>query len=902
MYVIQPLAHPTYDTKKPVLVLTSVRDGKKFLIGSVSEGTQRLFNEAKIKAGKVENIFLTGNLNWDSISGLPGLILTISDQGKKNLNIVSGLRDGVIHYVMATWRYFIFRFGIDICTKSLKDGEIYKEKDFIIKALNVGVEENSQQVEVDDAISGDFMNNLKKIVDKIFPLDINLNDYFISKKHYDKLLHLKLPYFSKKKNQQVHSTSTNYLIKFNQCRGKFLPKKAIELGVPTGRLFAQLTSGIPVELPSGIVVKPEQVMEPPRNFPKVLILDIPNLDILNQTINCDKLFRPVDENDEDKIGIVYHFIGDSVPDNFLDLHGYLKFITEKFDQDCKHYISHKSCSPNSLSFEKSALVTLKLKSINNEMFRLPTGSLRAAEFSQDNLAPLIANQKVSIKSDGIFNPDELKNSKRTIQDYWEELFESKIKPLELNIYSKKEILNTKIENDKNLQESLEVSTATDLREEVEIITLGTGSAIPSKYRNVVSTIVRVPYIDDKTGKIQFNSVVLDAGENTIGSIKRIYGSQLPIFFKELKLIYLSHLHADHHLGIISLIQEFNKFQEKNNNKENYIYIICPWQYDLFLKEWDRIDDLENLKYCKYISCEDFLVPNFNDERRKPLKQNATLDFEEEDTVEYEPSYEGDYKAEDELMLELYRDLKIRKIETCRAIHCDWAYSVSLIFEIDNDKLPNNNDNFITNFKISYSGDTRPNISFAKKTGYGSDLLIHEATLDDQLIDDAISKCHSTISEAIFVGRLMDCKKTILTHFSQRYPKLPDLNYKFNIFEKLNNVSFDGDGAQAQNLLYAFDNMIIKYNSIHKQMENFSKVGNEKLYKIFGDEAVEEEQEDAEAKDENNINGTGKNDTNSNKRKNNTKSDQKNKIEAGRNVSEALFQNVNNNIKQRKIAD
>ena len=52
------------------------------------------------------------------------------------------------------------------------------------------------------------------------------------------------------------------------------------------------------------------------------------------------------------------------------------------------------------------------------------------------------------------------------------------------------------------------------------------------------------------------------------------------------------------------------------------------------------------------------------------------------------------------------------------------------------------------------------------------VLIHEATFEDDLLEDAVKKRHSTTSEAIQTGVDARCYTTILTHFSQRYPKAP----------------------------------------------------------------------------------------------------------------------------------
>lgn len=61
-----------------------------------------------------------------------------------------------------------------------------------------------------------------------------------------------------------------------------------------------------------------------------------------------------------------------------------------------------------------------------------------------------------------------------------------------------------------------------------------------------------------------------------------------------------------------------------------------------------------------------------------------------------------------------------------------------------------------------------------KLGENCDLLIHEATMDDGRESMAKRKLHSTTSEAIKAGKCMNAKFTLLTHFSQRYSKIPAL--------------------------------------------------------------------------------------------------------------------------------
>ena len=82
------------------------------------------------------------------------------------------------------------------------------------------------------------------------------------------------------------------------------------------------------------------------------------------------------------------------------------------------------------------------------------------------------------------------------------------------------------------------------------------------------------------------------------------------------------------------------------------------------------------------------------------------------------------------------------------------------------------------WKIVYSGDTRPCQALVD-AGKDCDLLIHEATFADNFKEDAVKKRHCTNSEAVEIGMKMKAKFILLTHFSQRYPKLPMFDKDYN---------------------------------------------------------------------------------------------------------------------------
>jgi ribonuclease Z len=103
---------------------------------------------------------------------------------------------------------------------------------------------------------------------------------------------------------------------------------------------------------------------------------------------------------------------------------------------------------------------------------------------------------------------------------------------------------------------------------VGIVALGTGGSLPTKYRNgthafsalrpitqltscssVLSTLVRIP---------GWGNILLDAGEGTWGQLVRTFGLQDEGYnvwqaLRDIKCIFISHVHADHHIGLAHIL-------------------------------------------------------------------------------------------------------------------------------------------------------------------------------------------------------------------------------------------------------------------------------------------------------------------------------------------------------------
>ena len=45
-------------------------------------------------------------------------------------------------------------------------------------------------------------------------------------------------------------------------------------------------------------------------------------------------------------------------------------------------------------------------------------------------------------------------------------------------------------------------------------------------------------------------MILDCGEGTVGQLHRLYGDKIDELIIKIKVIFISHLHPDHHLVIM----------------------------------------------------------------------------------------------------------------------------------------------------------------------------------------------------------------------------------------------------------------------------------------------------------------------------------------------------------------
>ena len=329
-------------------------------------------------------------------------------------------------------------------------------------------------------------------------------------------------------------TAISYIVRNHPQRGKFIPKNALELGVEPGPLFAQLAAGKSVRAKDGKLVTPEQVMSEGKEGNGLAIVDLPDKSYVQPLLSRSEWAVPEIMRG---IGCVIWILGAGV----IEDDNLRQFLA--INSHMKHIISSPDCSPNYLSLDRSAAAAIRLHQVDPERYPIPIHdnvTLPQHGSRGSNISPL--TQSIPAKRGLMVQLEPfigIKDGDVVPPLNTAEVLESTPKDvIELARFAHEELSSSdsKVETE---NEQLPSPNA-------EIIFLGTGSATPSKYRNVSATLVRVP---------GSGSYLMDCGEGTLGQLKRLYTPQkLVEVFKDLKMIWISHLHADHHLGTTSVIK------------------------------------------------------------------------------------------------------------------------------------------------------------------------------------------------------------------------------------------------------------------------------------------------------------------------------------------------------------
>ncbi|KAJ3810236.1 hypothetical protein F5876DRAFT_42180 [Lentinula aff. lateritia] len=596
--------------------------------------------------------------------------------------------------------------------------------------------------------------------------------------------HKQLPRFHLSETQKTlppSALSLSYLAVGPLTRGKFDARKAEELGVPNGPLRGALTRGETVRFKKkkganpGVVadsdkgerwvtVRPEDVVAPSIPPAAALILDIPTpeyipslLDAFREGSAYAECQQSIPKETQFTLHTIIHLIGDGV----LEDPRYRAFMAG-FERP-HHVISSPSYLPDPVTFTSSAYQQLKLAQLDPEMFRVPKFGLEERDTTSigpqvplelsklaEHTTLLTAHTIIPMRPLGPPQKEDWAASADTLHTPLGEEWD--------RFHPAVAAIRNRLAKAKASGRSLEAGKS------ISVITLGTGSAVPGKYRNVSATVIQIP---------EWGNILLDCGEGTWGQLCRMFGtassthtpttstslSQSPgeqilgvdAFLHSLKLIYISHLHADHHLGLAKILA---MRQALSPPPKDPVYLVGVRGVHLYLRE---VCDLERLG-----------IEGVDVDRGKGngvitvLSPALHWNYSQSYTPQGMWSLGGteewlDSKTSRTHITALCRALNLHSFTTVDVRHRTRCYGC-IIHSKDG-------------WSIVFSGDTMPSdhlVDAAKNIT----LLIHEATMSDAQADMAAAKAHSTVGQAIDIGRRMGAENVLLTHFSARQPKMP----------------------------------------------------------------------------------------------------------------------------------
>jgi len=819
---VQIITTPTADTPGTTVLLHF--DRSRYLFGNISEGTQRACVQGRVGLSKVNNVFLTGIVNWATTGGIVGMILTLADIAitqsadlevklrrdkgpyvdRPRLSLYGGKN---LTHLLATTRKFVFRKGMPLDVHEIKgdqEQDDAKTRDLMPTYIDENIKVWAMKIKVDtwsptarkrshdemsenspvqskastseDGMSKDELEHLndqirRGVVSHMFDSDWQLDALksmklsevkmpaaiFIKNsdgkiEKYEGLLPggdelvpdidvlVRMPWPGASIESLPPTTPSNevisYIVKNHPQRGKFNPVQAKRLGVTPGPNFRKLTEGQSVVTEDGKTVTPEMVLAPEKQGGGFAIVELPDRSYIDNLISREEWSS---KEVMDGIGAIIWILGKGVVEDarlleFRNAHSNLS-----------HIVSSPDILPNRLSLDDAAAAAIRLNLLDPERFPVPV---------YDNILSSGPKPIKYIKAlPGLIIQLEPKMETQTDSVIPFLDTAGVIENANAEVQRLAEIARTTV-NDPIYQTKLDVVQKDIPSKDAEVITLGTGSALPSKYRNVSATLLRVP---------GYGNYLFDCGENTLGQMKRVFGAELPQVLKDLKLIWISHLHADHHLGTAAVIKEwYDETGREQTMQSNRLMVASDRGMLDWLAEYSEVED-------------------YGYSRLHLVAMNG---------------FKSSQKMFDKSHTETYG---LSSITACPVDHCRGALAVVLTF-------PNS-------LKVAYSGDCLPSNEFAR-IGKGATLLIHEATLDDELASDALAKKHSTTSGALRVGKLMGARRILLTHFSQRYQKIPVMENK---------------NGEDQIAIVAFDYMRVK-------LEDFAKVEHFKpaLLKLYED--------------------------------------------------------------------
>uniref|UniRef100_A0A667XB16 Zinc phosphodiesterase ELAC protein 2 n=1 Tax=Myripristis murdjan TaxID=586833 RepID=A0A667XB16_9TELE len=527
------------------------------------------------------------------------------------------------------------------------------------------------------------------------------------------------PHLPQERAVEDPSLVVAFVCKLHPKKGNFLVVQAKELGLPVGTaaigpLIAALKDGKTITY-EGKEIRPEDVCTPTYPGPVFIVIECPSEEFAEAVCTNQEYQRG---GTEDPAALVVHM----TPESVLKTDQYKQWM-ERFPSTTEHLILNEQAS--TVHNIRSHKIQAQLNMIHPEIFP----ELKAYKSKEAQAALHVPN----IRAECL-----LKFQLRPVMEWQRDAIPA---------CDTEEFVKEASEVPNFLREVDECKRFRRAEKHPEVVFLGTGSALPMKIRNVSGTLVNIS---------ASQSVLLDCGEGTFGQLCRHYGDDVDEALAKISTVFISHLHADHHTGLLKLLYQRERALTTLGKAFSPISLVAPIQIMTWLNQYHD--------HCEEILSHVNIIPN------RFLCEGAEV-----------PKFKTK-----SFIQTLLKKNDLEMFQTCPVRHCKNAYACSITHQ--------------SGWKLAFSGDTRPCDAFAH-LGKNATLLIHEATLEDGMEEEAAEKRHSTTSQAIGIGMKMNAEFIMLNHFSQRYAKIPLFSEDFN--DRVG-ISFDHMRCRPCWILHHFD--------------------------------------------------------------------------------------------------
>lgn len=510
-----------------------------------------------------------------------------------------------------------------------------------------------------------------------------------------------------------------YAVQVKDKPGTLSMDKCKELKIPKGPLLGELKQGKSVVV-NGKTIDPAQVLGEPTPGPSFVLFECPTLGHMEQ-------FKShVLKGTFDSLQHLEFFVH-ITPEDIWSTEDYQQLLSLPLFRSIRHIVLNKA-NRNELSLLSSTISQVMLNKLNPDIFKLLVEST-VSDYQLDSAntsrvpcvirdCPVMFRYFLRKNIELKFNPTlcKLDASNPT----YSEMFKS---------------IPELSENGKQISRQASIESASSPNPLPNCLMLGTASCQPGILRNTTGIMMNLA---------EEQTLLLDCGEGTLMQLARYVGrARLAQHLASIKVVFISHIHADHNFGLIPLMK---RRAEVLGARADPLVIVGPELFHTFLSSYRKLRPLPDFRY---ILC---------------------------DALEWNQKTPKDVLQAKERML---AKLSLEDMVTVPVPHCQESYGVVFTWQGE---------------KYVYSGDTAYSEAF-DQVGQGCRLLIHEATMNDDLKDEAEHKRHSTISDAIKVGMQIKARHAILTHFSQRYAKVMSMardedKAKQNYYDKHVTLAYD----------------------------------------------------------------------------------------------------------------